>query len=360
MGKPMGKLLAALAGASVVWLASCRPAPPPPPPTMAAVVEASGANSSMIDRAAQFRRDIVAASVRTGVVLDARAMAFYVRQPEKLAARCRLLGFADVYLAVSDPARIGEQAATLTALLRELHRAGMQCYAALDLNYLYGYDNSVTLNPFADGLAARAVAPVVGFNTAWGRAADERFDGIEAILLPYRQSAGVSGRSAPLYRWNEDEWGRNSENSTLIRETLDLMRQIRGKAAALTVVQNIGADFHDRTLADQLARGGVNNFLDFCDVVIIDNVSNRPEEILRRITPELRDAVGKASVAVRIITSQDFYGEQAARHSFSRKPWRKLVAELHGVCRKAGAYPSFRGLVFDDFLGLEACWERTR
>ena len=349
-----GAAIAVLSG----LLYSCRTAAPPPV-SLDQAAELAGVNPTMMHRAAQFRQYIIKHAARTGVVLDEKAMAFYVKQPEKLAARCKLLGFSDAYIAIPDPKKINDHPDELCALLRELHRAGIQAYASLDLNYLYGYDNSITLNPFADGLAVRAITPIMDFNASWKRSAEERFDGIETVLLPYQHISGINGRTASLYNWNEKQYGPNGENNILIRQTLDLMHQIREKAADLVVAQNIGHDFHDRTLANQLSRAGVNNFLDFCDFVIIDNVSNDPDVIMEHITPELRDSVGKESVAVRIITSQDFYSDQAAAQSFSRNPWLDLVKDLHRVCREGHKYPSFRGLVFDDFLGLEACWERT-
>ncbi len=355
----LSKVLLLLAVAGMSGLLSCRSVPPQPLSAEVAA-DSAGANATMLHRAAQFRQYIAKHGAATGVVLDAKCQGFYAGKSEKLAARCKLLGITEAYIAIPDPEKLADQKALMRKLLYELHRAGVKCYASLELNYLYRYNRDVSLNPFSGSPAARAIAPALSFNCAWGTTAEDCFDGVEGVLLPTRETADKVGRSASLYNWGEKQYGRDGENNIMVRQTLEFMRQIREDSGKLAIIQNVDQDFNDKTCGGKLSGAGVNNFLEFCDAVIVNDVGNDDGAIGEKIATELHNASLKDSVAVRILTPHDFYSEAAMANSFSRKPWLEMVKSLHGVCREANKQPAFRGLVFDDFTGLEALWERTR
>ncbi len=353
------KFFPAVAVMAVLSVCSCRTTPPQPM-TSAAAVNIADANTTMQHRAEQFRQYIVKHSVRTGVVIDVKSQAFYSGQSEKLAARCQMLGMTDAYIVIPEPEKLGDRKDQIRSLLLDLHRAGIKCYASLDLGYLYHYNRKTSLNPFAGDLASQAIAPVLDYNSGWGMIAEERFDGIECILLPNRISYDERSREASLYKWNENNYGPGGENNILISQTVDFMKRIRSAAGDLPVVQNVGCEFADKTCSGELSGAGVNAFLDFCDYLVLDDVGNNPEEIEERIATELQNATRKGSLSVRIITSRDYYSDEAAVKSFTRRPWLQVVKQLYGISRKAGKKQSFRGLVFDNYAGLETIWERTR
>lgn len=360
MSRSMYWLLAAML--ALLPLSSCRTAPPSPI-SMDAAATLSGANPTMVHRAAQFRQYVVKHSGQTGVVIDAKSQLFYAKEFDRLAARCKMLGFSEVYIAIPDPQRLtksfDDYPAQMRRLLSELHRAGLKCYASLDLNYLYHYQTDVSMNPFAGERVSNVLDPIKSFNSGWSVTPEQRFDGVEAFMLPNKVLPEVKSRTAPLYNWGEKQYGKNGENNILIQQTLSFMEKIRDSADKMTVIENIGYDFHDKTCEGQLGQASIGNFLDLCDFVIIDNTSNDPDEIIANISLELHKAVKKQSIAVRVISSQEFYSNEAAEKSFSRKPWASVVKELHKVCRESNKNPTFRGVVFDNFAGLEILWERT-
>ena len=340
---------------SAILLPSCRTVPTSPI-TMDDAVGMADINKGMINRTAQFRQTVVKNSVRTGVVIDTKTQNFYAHTQQRLAARCKLLGFTDAFIAVNAKS-FEEHPDHLRQLLVQLHRAGIKCHASMDLNYLYHYRAGLDLNPLSGTPAEQAIGTVTRFNGV----PEESFDGIEAQIMPERISPDdVSGPVAPLFNWGENRFGRGGENDVVIRQTLTLMESVRQHSDNLIVTENVEHDLSDRTCEGQLSKAGINDFLEFCDRLIINPGSSDPDEIIEHASLEVENARKRHSLSIRIVTGDDFYSENYRKLSFGHKPWDTVLAELQRVCRTCRRNPAFAGLVFDNFSGFEILWERNR
>ena len=307
----------------------------------------------MLERAAEFKKAIQTdGKYRSGAyIYTKRSIADYTKEPEKLAARLKILGITDVYLAC-DKALSGEDDNQLKwqrTFIRTAHEYGMKVHA-LRLSSARLYVNNEKL--YSD------CKSIIDYNYSVKKT--ERFDGVSADLEPHIMKKGFVDypKDFNLY-WSNDNYGIGKDNDQLLKRTVEVMKIAKKELKPLTLNQAVGFFFQPRVNNGLLQHGGADEFLKYCDNIIVMAYNFRMTRIWEMAEPILKAAGDKTqSVSVCVKTSMETVGDEGPVTSLQPHGWNNLIKTMDFLIEKGSEYPTFRGVDIFEFQGFEKMWTK--
>ena len=303
----------------------------------------------MQERAASLSRILnFKAEYRRGVFMYDRTLSVYEKNPEKLAARCKILGLTDIYYSFSDKhaadKKYSGRAAVFTALF---HKYGLKVHALK-------YDGAEAFA--SDSYVKKSAGTVLDYNQSVKP--ESRFDAVIADLEPHILKKGRSFVPVNLeHYWNNDGYGPGKSNDRLVKQALSILALAKQELNGLEIAEALGFFFESRYLKGELPSASINNFLGPCAFVTLMAYANKPEKIFRMSESQLKNSPRPGSVAVCLKTSVGTLNDDGIESSLQPQGWDKLIEAADYVTKEAGKYPAFRGIDFFEYAGLEKMWE---
>jgi len=312
------------------------------------LVKTANLSADQLERAVEFSKAIKTAEgkYRSGAyVYKSRSMADYEKEPEKLAARLTIMGITDVYLACNDALgkkddnwlkwqkRFIKKSHEYNMKVHALCMASMRIYTGNEKIYeeakvLLDYNYSVSKN--------------------------ERFDGVSADLEPHILKKGFVDYPKGLDLYWSNNYGIGSDNDLLLKRTVEAMKIAQREFKPLPVHQALGFFFQPRVNKGELKYGGADQFLQYCDYVLVMAYNFRKARIWEMSEPLLIAAGDKPqSVNICIKTSMETVGDEGAVTSLQPQGWKNLLETMEFLIEKGFGYKSFRGIDIFEFQGLE-------
>ncbi len=159
------------------------------------------------------------------------------------------------------------------------------------------------------------------------------------------------------WRWNgRSGYGIGKDNDMMVRQAIDILKRVRSKIPKVIFSNAISHSLHHHAVNGDLSVGRINDFLEVCDYVLIMAYSDRSERIVRICLDELKEGDRNSSIMICVKTSFNKVGGKST--SLYWKGWNNALRSLKYVIEKVRVYPSFRGIAFFEYDGLEKMWEQ--
>lgn len=292
--------------------------------------------------------------ISLAVYVYQRTLDQYAGKPTELAKAINDFGFTDVYLNFSrkQVQRRKKLVRDIKELISALSTYNIKVHALAftEINTV-GDEQEETLKAFASYQSMASM--------------DERFSGINFDIESHimRQNRENWKRVSDKYNLQPIDWqsdqgcGKNEANSNVMQFVLEQIDEISQKTAGNNYIysQAIGHFYEDRYADGSLSFGGVNDFLKSCDHVIVMNYTDDPQQLVRYSMAELANANKPRSVEIAVKTSDNGVGELST--SFADEGWTVMMEALVALCEAANPYPTFRGIGFFEYQGLEELWK---
>jgi len=319
-----------------------------------ALVEAGSVDNRLYDKAVAFRNAAHTDNKPMAVyVYQTRSVTKYKDNPEKLAARLALLGFADVYLGTNNNALKGTDAnsyAWMKKFNAELHKYGVKSHA-LRFSGTHLYVNMAG--------AALDAESIKSFNKSVSE--NERFDGANADLEPHMLREGGPDTPAGLdIFWDSNNnYGIGKSNDKLLGRTLDILEYSSQELGGMPLSQAIAFFWQSKYDGGELSKGSATDFLKNCNPIIVMSYYKTKEGIWSRTLPIFNNARNeKNSVYLAIKTSVNTYGnDDDATTSLQPQGWKYLLESLDYFYKQSQNYDAYKGVCIFEFEGLEKMWE---
>lgn len=288
-------------------------------------------------------------------VYQARSVAKYRDNPEKLAARLLILGFSDIYLSATNNMLNGLDTDFYEWTRRfnaTIHTYGAKVHA------LRFSGTGLFVNP--DKITEDAQS-IHSFNN---RVADkEQFDAATADLEPHMLSEGGpdTPKELEVFWDSTNGYGIGNSNDILLGKTLEILSLARQQLEDMPLSEAIGFFWQSRYNDGLLSQGSTKDFLESCNPLIVMSYHNTKEGIWNRSVPVLEDAKNeKESVFIGIKTSINTYGDNGDETtSLQPQGWAYLLESLEYLYKQSQSYPAYKGICIFEFEGLETMWEWT-
>lgn len=331
---------------------SCSTSSPQQQPEIPASVAAAG-SPRLLQRAEEFRQS-VAGCPEIGFGISAETLRRYRNRPAVLAARCALLGTTEVYCRIT-PEELTALMSSYPEKLREqlvqFHRYRIRCFAEIDGTDMFAEIKRGNDRHYQNMIKER-LYNVFKFNRD-GRP-QERFDGISTIFLPHLADEMFARRNPDvIMRWSGKAFGVDNENDLIFREARQMMMAARNSTVNFPLAQHSADFYHDRVSSGDLSLGAINDYFALGDFVLLEDLAGNRNEMNDQVLPELKDARKAKAVMIKLITTGDFYSDQSKAQSLQIKSWPEITRDLKYLTGKWKKYPSFRGIAFSDYHGLE-------
>ena len=285
---------------------------------------------------------------RSGVFMYDRTVSVYEQNPEKLAARCKMLGLTDIYYSFSDKhAADKKYSGRAAAFNAAFHKYGLKVHALK-------YDGAEAFA--SDDYIKKSAGTVLDYNQTVKQ--ESRFDAVVADLEPHILKKGRSYLPKDLkYYWDEKGYGPGKSNDQLVKQSLAILALAKQDLKGLELAEALGCFFEPRYQKGELPSASINNFLEPCACVTLMAYANKPDKICRMAESQLKNSKRPGSVAICLKTSVGTLNDDAIETSLQPQGWDKLIEAADHVTRNSEKYPSFRGIDFFEYAGLEKMWE---
>lgn len=319
------------------------------------LIEEADFTSSAIDRVKQFQATIhPTSSSKNGIYVYSQTVSKYLNAPGKLAARIILSGFNEVYVSTPKSALCTINSANfqwMRTFISSLHAHQVKVFALLLSNpRLYAnqdllYEDSGNLEFYNKNVTDA-----------------ERLDGIMADLEPHtlKQGAEQAPEGLDIY-WNSDNhYGIGKENDELLKRTLTILQRASFELSPLILKESVSFLYQPKYNENLLSYGSTTQFLQHCESVHVMAYYNRAEVIWNRSLPLLENAdkLYKNVVSVCVKVSVNTYGDEGNENtSLQPKGWDYLIETLSDIYSRGIRHPSFRGMDFFEYDGLELMFE---
>lgn len=318
-------------------------------------IEKADLTPEQIQRAKAFKQVLgIDKGYRSGAyVYTKRSIDDYMKEPEKLAARLAVLGFTDVYLG-SEKALSGEADDYMKwqrTFIREAHKYGLKVHALrLSSAKLYVSDMKILED----------CNSVINYNYSVKKS--DRFDGISADLEPHILKKGFIDypKELTLVWDSKNNFGKGKDNGLLLKRTVEVMKLAKKELRPLPLSQALGFFFQPRVNNGLLEHGGADEFLQYCDQLIVMAYNYKPSRVFEMAEPILKAAEKSKnhpkSVSVCVKTSLGTVGDEGPVTSFQTHGWDYMIEAIKYLVEKGSTYPAFRGVDIFEFQGFEMMW----
>ncbi len=319
-------------------------------------VEVAGVNSTMLERARQFKAALGTSNgYKSGVyVYQKRSIKDYEKNPAQLAARLAILGFTDVYLGAGhmlDGGNVDEEK-WIADFNTYAHKFGMKVHIGSLSSSKLWVDNKLIFENCNE---------IINFNYSNKKAV--RFDGIGSDLEPHMMKKGFIERPKELtWQWHgTDNFGIGKDNDLLCKRMVEVMGKAKKELGNdMELSQAQGFFIQGRYNKGELAWGSAHQLLKNCNWLIVMAYNFKPERVLEMAKPSLQNANDfPKSISVAIKTSLDTFGSEGAVTSFQPQGWNYLIDGINFLIKNGSTYKSFRGIDIFEFQGFEKMWNGT-
>lgn len=321
------------------------------------LIEQADFTSSTMERVKQFQATTHPTnSSRNGIYVYSKTIDKYLDAPEKLAARIILSGFSEVYLSTPKSTLCTIQSANfqwMRTFISFLHTYNIQVFALLLSNPRL-YTNQDLL--FED------LGNLELYNQTVHNS--EKLDGVMADLEPHTLKS--ENEQAPegldIYWDSNNHYGIGKENDQLLKRTLNILQRASFELSPLKLKESVSFLYQPKYDEGRLSYGSTTQFLQQCESVHVMAYYNRAEVIWNRSLPLLEDAnkLYKNAVSVCVKVSVNTYGDEGNENtSLQPKGWKYLIETLSDIYARGNQHPSFRGMDFFEYDGLEIMLENT-
>ncbi|OGV46584.1 MAG: hypothetical protein A2017_17330 [Lentisphaerae bacterium GWF2_44_16] len=304
----------------------------------------------MVSSAALFKKSVSSKCSECAVYMNERLYKIYEKRENVLAARCSVLGITDVYLYFNNKdLKDKEFSLKLRTIISALHSKKIRCHAMLHDPAIYADDRKKT---------AEEIKNVLAFNEKSGGSTD-KFDGLFINIQPHEFSRDAQiYKSGIMYKWNSDtSYGLGKDNDLLMKQAFVVLEEARKCAPSVELGQKVAWFYDSDAGSGKLSLGKTDDFLKHCDYLMVSAYSSEWRDILEYILPNIRHTEKKNSILLAVKTSVNINGGDIREVSLSWKGWFRICKDMENVIKNIGKYPSFRGVVFQDYEGLEKAWE---
>jgi hypothetical protein len=309
----------------------------------------------MKTKAGELKKILFPSCREFGVFITVNTIDLYEQKPEALSERLLLLGVTDVYFDFDIKLfQKPDFTKKLHKIVDELRKQKMRCSPVIVDELMY--------HPDQQGDGAAAVSNIVGEVNSFNRwiSSKREFTGIAPVISPhYIASSNSRIKHGLIYSWSENTYGRNGENDMIMKQSFEILRDIKEAADPLPLSIIIENYYHDRAMKGELSLGNINDFLQFGDKVILTSYAKYSNEIKELAAGELKDCKKAESIVLCLRTSRTIYGEDSESVSFTRKKWKQFIGDLDKLVRNSSKFKSFRGIAFREYDGLELQWEKV-
>lgn len=293
---------------------------------------------------------------KNGIYVYSQTIDKYLNAPEKLAARIILLGFSEVYLSTPKSALCTINSTNfrwMRAFISSLHTHHIQVFALLLSNpRLY-------IEP---DLIYKELGNLEFYNQTVNDS--EKLKGVMADLEPHTLKAGAeqTPKELDIYWDSNTHYGIGKENNELLHRTLAILQRASFDLSPLSLKESLSFLYQPKYDEGQLSYGSTAQFLQHCESVHVMAYYNRAEVIWNRSLPLLEDAdkLYRNAVSVCVKVSVNTYGDEGNENtSLQPKGWKHLIETLADIYNRGKEHPSFRGMDFFEYNGLEIMLENT-
>ena len=165
-----------------------------------------------------------------------------------------------------------------------------------------------------------------------------------------------------IYWDSNNHYGIGKENDQLLKRTLNILQRASFELSPLKLKESISFLYQPKYDEGRLSYGSTTQFLQQCESVHVMAYYNRAEVIWNRSLPLLEDAnkLYKNAVSVCVKVSVNTYGDEGNENtSLQPKGWKYLIETLSDIYARGNQHPSFRGMDFFEYDGLEIMLENT-
>ncbi len=181
----------------------------------------------------------------------------------------------------------------------------------------------------------------------------EKFDGFSFDIEPHIMKKGRGIDESYPYRWGK--YGKGEANDMLLKDTLKLLKIAKSIASRenMPISEAIAHFFHDHYLAGDLSVGGINDFLNIVNYVIMMDYSDKIDKILRFSEKEINDAKKDNSIMIALKTKSNKMGSEDT--TFWQEGIKALDNAVKRIYNKYKNKKSFRGIAifeYDSYITL--------
>jgi hypothetical protein len=316
----------------------------------------------MKQRAAEFKA-AVSGSKENAVFLYLSGMDFFEEIPQALVQRLNMLGIQKLYLQVPVDKISNEKfALKLHKFLKAMQDRKLQVSLVIKDVSLHAtgitsgeYRRRYLLNSSTQ--LSKVIDALDEFNDNADTPA-EKFRELSIVLTPHLISSDMPNLpTGTLYCWGNKKYGINNDNDMLMRRSVNILRTFKDSFPNIKISAITQDYFHDAAKDKKLSLGTIPQLLKYSNTVLITSFYDDDKKIFDKIERELKETSAPQSIIIRIMTAPEIYGEKA-RKSLSKKKWLFFINALKNFNSKCAKYPSYKGIAFDSFGGLERIWER--
>jgi hypothetical protein len=327
---------------------SLKPAPPITP--------------KMKQRAAELKAAING-SKENAVFLYLAGMDFFEEIPQALIQRLDMLGIKKLYLHVPVDEISNEKfALKLHKFLKAMQSRKLQ--VSLVIKDVSLHATGITSGEYrrryllsSSTRLSKVIDALENFNDD-ADSPEEKFHELSIVLTPHLISSSMPNLPiGTLYCWGNKKYGINNDNDMLIRRSVNILRTFRDSFPNIKVSAITQDYFHDAAKDKKLSVGTTTQLLKYSNTVLVTSFYDNDKDIFNKIERELKETSAPQSIIIRIMTAPAVYGEKAKK-SLSRKKWPYFINALKNFNNKCTKYPSYKGIAFDSFEGLERILER--
>lgn len=306
-------------------------------------------------KAGELKKTLFPACREFGVFITVNTIDLYEQYPEALGEKLVLLGVTDVYFDFDIKLfQKSDFTKKLHKIVDELRKRKINCSPVIESELMY--------QPDQNGDGTSAVRDIIGEVNSFNRWVSSRREltGVAPIIYPHLINSGNSKiKHGLIYSWSESTYGINNENDMIMKQSFDILRDIKKAADPLPLSIIIENYYHDRTVKGNLSLGNINDFLQLGDKVILTSYAKYSNEIRELVLGELKDCKKAESVVLCLRTTRTIYGDDSESVSFTRKKWKQFIIDLNKLVQNGSKFKSFRGVAFREYDGLELQWEKT-
>lgn len=316
----------------------------------------------MKQRAAEFKAAING-SKENAVFLYLSGMDFFEELPQALVQRLNMLGIQKLYLQVPvDEISNKKFAKKLHKFLNAMQSRKIQ--VSLVIKDVSLHATGITSGEYrrryllsSSTRLSKVIDVLEDFNDDADSPAEE-FHELSIVLTPHLISSNMPNLPiGTLYCWGDKKYGINNDNDMLMRRSVNILRAFKDSFPDVKISAVTQDYFHDAAQDKKLSMGTTTQLLNYSNTILVTSFYDNDKKIFSKIERELKETSAPQSIIVRIMTAPAIYGEKAKK-SLSRKKWPHFISALKNFNRKCAKYPSYKGIAFDSFEGLEKIWER--
>lgn len=312
------------------------------------IEKAADVTPRMRKRAASFKKKVAVKCSECGVYLTDEAYRLYKDRFGKLAARCAMLGINTVYMSVDfDNLNSYEYAARTRNRLFILHKRNIKCRAVLRGVGFFKEPE----------LIRKTVYSYKKFNEN-SEDAQTCFDGVCSAVEPHSVTKENENLMPVglLFKWTENSYGPGRDNCMLVGKLFEMLELFKKYAPDVPISQSVEASYHKKAVNGELLKGTVNDFLKYCDTLIVQSYYNDRRDIYEAALDSLKASLTPKSIVICVKTVTNRNLDEIREKSLSSKSFYKITRDMEYIVRKAAKSPSFKGVAFFNYTGLENDW----